>query len=183
MFILVAAVVLLLKVRIGRSRYLALSTIMTEFMYDSVAATFVKKPTESHDIGSRKHASIVNGDTQNLCQRMYPLAALLPVHLKTCRMIALKRVVFQIDEDEKQPFGNCGERTVGLDYVGAFSCNLFSSDIMPTEIFVMGFSEKRQNSVKNGYADTCECQKRRRIIPRFRIVHPFVNVLVSRVCA
>lgn len=173
---------LLLKVRVGRSRYLALSTVMNEFMYDSVAATLVKKSPESHDIGSRKHTGIVNGDTQHLCQRMYPLAALL-AHVKTCRMIALKRVVFQVDEDEKQPFGNRGKRTIGLDCMMTLSCNLFAFDIMPTKIFVMGVSEKRQNFVKKGYADTCECQKRRRIIPCFRIVHPFVNVLVSRLCA
>ena len=98
-------------------------------------------------------------------------------------MIALKRVVLQIDKYEKQPFLNRGKRTVGLNCMGTLSCNLFAFDIMPSEVFVMGFSEKRQNLVKKGYADTCECQERRRIIPCFRIVHPFVNVFVTRVCA
>lgn len=182
-FLLFAAVVLLLKVRVGWFRDLALGTVMNKFMYDSVAATQVKKSPEGHDIGSRKHPCTVYGVTQHLCQRMYPLAALLLAHVKTCRMIALKRVVLQIYEYEKQPFGNCWKRTVGLDCVGTPSRNLFAFDIMPAEILVVGLGEKRQNFVKKGYADTRECQKRGEIIPCFRIVHPFINVLVSRACA
>lgn len=182
-FLLFAAVVFLLKIRVGRSRDLALCPVMNEFMYDGIAATLVKKSPESHDIGSREHPCLVDGVTQHLCQRMYPLATLLLAHVITSRMIALERVVFQIDEDEEQPFGNSGKRTVGLDCVGTLSCNLFPFDIVPTEIFVMGLSEKRQNFVKKGYADTCECQKGGRIITCFRIVHPFINVLVTRIRA
>lgn len=181
--LLFAAVVPLLKVRVGRSRNLALCPVMNELMHASVAPTLVKKPSESRGIGSREHPGLVNGVPEHFCQRVYPLAALLLAHVETCRMIALKRVVLQIDKYEKQPFLNRGKRTVGLDCMGTLSCNLFAFDIMPAEIFVMGFSEKRQNFVKKGYADTCECQKRSWIIPCFCIVHPFVNVLVARICA
>ena len=173
--LLFAAVVPLLKVRVGRSRNLALCPVMNELMHASVAPTLVKKPSESR--------GLVNGVPEHFCQRVYPLAALLLAHVETCRMIALKRVVLQIDKYEKQPFLNRGKRTVGLDCMGTLSCNLFAFDIMPAEIFVMGFSEKRQNFVKKGYADTCECQKRSWIIPCFCIVHPLVNVLVARICA
>lgn len=182
-FLLFAAVVLLLEIRVGRSRDLALCPVMNEFMYDGIPAALVKKFPESHDIGGRKHSRILNRIAEYLCQGVDPLTALLLAHVKTSRMIALKRVVLQIDKYEKQPFRNSGKRTVGLDCVGTFSCDLVAFDIMPTEIFVMGFSEKRQNLVKKGYADTCECQKRRWIFPCFSIVHPFVNVLVTRVCA
>lgn len=93
------------------------------------------------------------------------MPALLPAHVKTSCMIALKRVVLQIYKYEEQPSGNRGKRTVGQDCVGTLSCNLLAFDVMPTEIFVMGFCEKRQNFIKKGYADTCEYQKHRRIIP------------------
>lgn len=86
-------------------------------------------------------------------------------------------------EYEEQPFGNSGKGAVGLECVGALSCDLLALDIMPRDIIVMGFSEKWQDFVKNGYADTCEYQKHGWIIPCFPIVHPFVNVLVSCVCA
>lgn len=183
MFLLFAAIVLLLEIWVGRSRDLALCPVMNEFMYDGIPATPVKKFPESHDIGSRKHSCIPDRIAEYLRQGVDPLTALLLAHVKTSRMIALKRVVLQIDKYEKQPFRNSGKRTVGLDCVGTFSCDLVALDIMPTEIFVMGFCEKWQNFVKKGYADTCQCQKRRWIFPCFSIVHPFVNVLVTRVCA
>lgn len=183
MFLLFAAIVLFLKIRVGRSRNFALCPVMNELMYDSIAATLIKKLSESHDIGSRKHSCILYCIAEYLRQGVNPLPALLLAHVKTSRMIALKRVVLQIYKYEKQPFCNRRKRAVGLDCVGTLSCNLFAFDIMPTEIFVMGFSKKRQNFVKKGYADTCECQKRGRILPGFRIVHPFNNVLVTRVCA
>lgn len=183
MLLLFAAVVLLLKVRVGRSRNLALCPVMNEFMYDSIAATLIKKSFECLDIGSRKHPRILGCIAEYLRQGVDPLPTLLLAHVETCRMIALKRVVLQIYKYEKQPLGNRGKRAVGLNCMGTLSCDLFAFDIMPSEVFVMGFSEKRQNFVKKGYADTCECQKRRRIIPCFRIVHPFVNGLVTRIRA
>lgn len=183
MLLLFAAVVLLLKIRVGGSRNLALCPVMNEFMHDRIAPTLIEKSLECLDIGSRKHPRIPGRIAEYLRQGVNPLPALLLAHVETCRMIALKRVVLQIDKYEKQPFLNRGKRTVGLDCMGTLSCNLFAFDIMPSEVFVMGFSEKRQNFVKKGYADTCECQERRRIIPCFRIVHPFVNVLVTRMCA
>lgn len=183
MFLLFAAIVSFLKIRVGRSRNFALCPVMNEFMYDSIAATLIKKLSESHDIGSRKHSCIPDCIAEYLRQGVNPLPALLLAHVKTSCMIALKRVVLQIYKYEKQPFCNRRKRAVGLDCVETLSRDLFAFDIMPTEIFVMGFTEKRQNFVKKGYADTCECQKRGRILPGFRIVHPFINVLVTRVCA
>lgn len=180
-FLLFAAVVLLLKIRVGRSRNFALCPVMNEFMYDSIAAMLIKKFSESHDIGSWKHSCILDYIAEYLRQGVDPLPALLLVHVKTSRMIALRRVILQINKYEKQPFCNRRKRAVGLDCVGMLSCNFFAFDVMPTEIFVMGLSEKRQNFVKKGYADTCVCQKGGRIIPCFRIVHLFVNVLVTRV--
>ncbi len=175
-FPLFAAIVLLLKIRVGRSWNLALGPVMNEFMYDSVAASLVKKFSKSQDIGSRKHPRVVDCVAEYLRQGVDPLPALLLAHVKTCRMIALKRVVLQIYKYEKQPFGNSGKRTVGLHDVGTASGKFSSLHVVPPKVFVMRFSEKRQNFVKKGYADTCECQKSLRIIPCFSIVHPFINV-------
>ncbi len=147
--LLFAAVVLFLKFRVGRSRNLTLCPVMNEFMYDSVATMLVRKSSESRDIGSRKHSCIPDCIAEYLRQGVNPLPALLLAHVKTSCMIALKRVVLQMDKYEKQPFSNRRKRAVGLDCVGTFSCDLFAFDIMPAEIFVMSLC-KRQNLVKKG---------------------------------
>ena len=88
MFLLFAAIVLLLKIRVVRSRNFAPCPVMNEFMYDSVAATLVKKFPESHDIGSRKHPCIPGCIAEYLRQSVDSLPALLLAHAKTSRMRA-----------------------------------------------------------------------------------------------
>ena len=61
---------------------------MNSFMYDSVAATLVKKFPESHDIGSRKHPCIPGCIAEYLRQGVDSLPALLLAHAKTSRMRA-----------------------------------------------------------------------------------------------
>lgn len=114
---------------------------------------------------------------------MNPLSALLLTHVKPGGMILLRWIVFQINKDEEQSVCNCGKRTIGLYDVGAPSRKFLAFDIVPTKEFVVGISEKRQNFVKEGYADTCERQKRGRIISCFRVIHPLNNVLATRVRA
>lgn len=100
-FLLFAAIVLLLKIRVGRSRNFTLCPVMNEFMYDSIAATLIKKFPESHDIRSQKHPSILDCSAEYLRQGVDPLPALLLAHVKTSRMITLKRVALQIYKYEK----------------------------------------------------------------------------------
>lgn len=108
MFLLFAAIVLFLKIRVGRSRNFALSPVMNELMYDSIAATLIKKLSESHDIGSRKHSCILYCIAEYLRQGVNPLPALLLAHVKTSRMIALKRVVLQINKYENNRSATVG---------------------------------------------------------------------------
>lgn len=107
-FLLFAAIVLLLKIRVGRSRNFTLCPVMNEFMYDSIAATLIKKFPESHDIRSQKHPCILDCSAEYLRQGVDPLPALLLAHVKTSRMITLKRVVLQIYKYEKQRSATVG---------------------------------------------------------------------------
>ena len=71
---------------------------MNEFMHDSIAPSLIEKSLECLDIGSRKHPRIPGRIAEYLRQGVNPLPALLLAHIETCRMIALKRVVLQIDK-------------------------------------------------------------------------------------
>lgn len=138
--ILFAAVVLLLKAGVGIPRNLAFSLVMDEFIYDSIAASLVKKPSESRDIRSRKHPCITNGCTQHFRKCMYPLAALLAL-VETCRMIDLKGIVLQIDKSEELPFGQPWKADCWIGLCeNAFLATLLPLTSCPrTHVLVMGF--------------------------------------------
>ena len=180
-FLFLPAIIFLLKLRVGRSRNLPFRTVVNEIVYNGISTPFIEESFEGCNVGSWKHSGFRNCLSENLRQCMNPLSALLLTHVKPGCMILLRWIVFQINKDEEQSVCNCGERTIGLYDVGAPSRKFLAFDIVPTKEFVVGISEKRQNFVKKGYADTGECQKRGRILSCFRIFHPFNNVLYTRV--
>ncbi len=90
---------------------------------------------------------------------------------------------FEVYQKEEKSVRNRGQRTVGLHHMGALPAKLSAFDIMPTEEFIVSICKNGKISLKKRYADTCKCQKRDRIISDFRVVHPFYNVLITRVRA
>lgn len=112
-FLLFAAVMLLLKVRVGGTGCFPFSAVMDKLVDNKFSATFIKKKsTEGDHVGCGKHSRIIDCIAEYLRQRMFPLLALLLAHVKAGRVIVLDRVVLKIDKYEEQPVGNSWKRTV-----------------------------------------------------------------------
>ncbi len=175
------AVIFLLKFRVGRSWNLPFRAIVNEVMDNGVYTLFLKESFERGNVGGRKHPGFGDCLSEDFRQCVNPLSALLLTHVKTCAMILLRGIVLQVNKNEEQAVCHRRKRAVGLYDVRTLPCEFLAFYIVPSEEIVMRISEKWQNFVKKGYADTGECQKRGRILSCFRIFHPFNNVLYTRV--
>ena len=77
---------------------------------------------------------------------------------------------------------NSRSATLGSGLLDCMTWDRFRTSllyIVPPEEFIVRVREKRQNFVKEGYADTRECQKRCRIFSCIRIFHTFDNVKIA----
>lgn len=153
-FLFLSAVMFLLEFRIARPWYLTFCPVMDEFVDDRGATSLVKETSEARQVGCRHHVGVFNCGFKNFGKGVDPLSALLLGHVETRRMILLSGVVLEEGENEKQTVGNRGKRTVGLYAVRTLSREFLALDIMPSEVFVMGISEKWQNLVKKSYGHT-----------------------------
>lgn len=183
MFLLLPAVMGLLKARIGRPRDLAFRAVVDQFVNCRAAAPSIQESPEGRHVGSRHVPGVVNSHAEYLSQGMDPLPALLLAHSKTGGMIFLRRIVLEVGKDEEQPFGDTGKRTVGLYDMGPLPDESLALYVVPPEKFIVCVREKWQYFVKKRYADTCECQKRGRIFSCIRIFHTFDNVKIARMRA
>ena len=178
-----SAYILLLEVRVERSRNLTLGSVMDKFMNHLRTSALVKQALEGSHVLSWKHVRFLHRQGENLVQDVNPLAALLLGHIEAFTKVFLCGIVLEIDKYEEQAFRDRRKRTVGLDHLSALTRQFLSLDIVPAEIFVMGIGEKWQNLVKKSYADTCQCHKTGRIGAYLGVVHTLYNEIPSRVCA
>ena len=174
-FLLLATIIFLLQVRVGRPRYFPLCPIMNKFMYNVRSASLVKQFLELGHSRCGEHFGVIQCNMEYLGKGMYPLSTLLLRHAETRAHVFLSRIVFEVDQNEEKTVCNRGERTVGLYDVPTLPGEFLALDVMPAEVFIVGVSEICQNFVKKSYADTCECQKCSRIVAYIGVFHTLLT--------
>lgn len=157
MTFLFPTVLLLLFIRVNRTRNFSFSTVMEQYWLDSTIFREFRQTSGKLFICLRRHKPhYLQTQTKNVAQTVYKSVAMLLIHAETSSMILLQWIIFQIHKNKEKTFSDINQRTI-LVYTEATTITAtFAAQLIFRQIIIMSRLKVGKQMAKLSMIQACQ---------------------------